>query len=69
MVNYRKMYHILCTAASEALDTLPRTEANAAGRKLLQRALYTAEELYIESSGDEDEQGQNGQVIDLRQDR
>lgn len=46
MEDYRKMYAILCAAASEALDLLEtgHTEQAAA---LLQNALLRAEELYI----------------------
>ena len=47
MPDYKKMYAILCAAASEALDALPATEENTAGRALLQQALYEAEELYV----------------------
>ena len=47
MPDYKKMYHILCAAASEALDKLPETPDNAAGRDILQNALYEAEELYL----------------------
>ncbi len=45
--DYAKMYAILCAAASEALDALPETAENAEGRRLLQAALYRAEELYV----------------------
>ena len=45
--DYAKMYAILCGAASKALDALPETPENAEGRRLLQAALYQAEELYI----------------------
>ena len=47
MVDYKKMYAILCGAASEALDALPDTPANAQGRQLLQEALLRAEEIYV----------------------
>ena len=55
MPDYEKMYHILCRAASGALDMLPDTKENAGGRILLQFALYVAEELYIRDSGEEEE--------------
>ena len=58
MPNYEKMYHILCRAASGALDMLPETAENAAGRTLLQFALYVAEEMYIRDSGEEEESGE-----------
>ena len=53
MPDYKKMYHILCAAASEALDELPDEPANAAGRKILQNALNEAEDIYIETSDEE----------------
>lgn len=49
MPDYKLMYHILCAAASRALDELPDGEDNITGRKVLQDALYEAEELYIRS--------------------
>ena len=52
MPDYQKAYHILCAAASMALDALPQTEENAAGREMLQKALYEAEEVYIETADD-----------------
>lgn len=54
MPNYERMYHILCRAASGALDMLPDTKENAPGRTLLQFALYVAEELYIRDSEEEE---------------
>ena len=47
MPDYKTMYHILCAAASKALDKLPDGPANTAGRDILQKALYEAEELYL----------------------
>ncbi len=47
MEPYAKMYAIVCHAVSRALDTLPENEENASGRRILQDALYEAEELYI----------------------
>ncbi len=49
MPDYQMMYHILCAAASRALDELPEAEDTFSGRKVLQDALYEAEELYIRS--------------------
>lgn len=43
----QKMYAVLCAAASEALDLLPDTDENRPARELLQRALYEAEEIYV----------------------
>lgn len=57
MPDYEKMYAILCAAGSEALDLLPETVENQAGREALQRALYRAEEMYIAASGDDDGAG------------
>ena len=54
MADYRKMYAILCTAGSEALDLLPETAENRAGREKLQKALYEAEEVYVASAEDGD---------------
>ncbi len=54
MADYRKMYAILCAAGSEALDLLPATAENRAGREKLQKALYEAEEVYIDSAGEEE---------------
>ena len=48
MADYKKMYYILCDAASRALDALPADPEAAA--KLLQQALDEAEETYIETS-------------------
>ena len=33
MPDYEKMYAVLCAAASDALDALPETAENAAGRR------------------------------------
>ena len=50
MEAYKKMYAILCQAASAALDVLPDTPETAQARELLQNALYEAEELFIDSA-------------------
>lgn len=42
MTDYQKMYYLLCSAASKAIDA-PAEEA----KQLLQDALHEAEELYI----------------------
>ena len=55
MPDYERMYHLMCRAASGALDMLPDTEENIPGRMLLQFALYVAEELYIRDCGEEEE--------------
>ena len=56
MTDYKQAYHILCAAASHALDVLPDTPENAAGRTVIQGALLEAEDVCIESM-DEDERG------------
>ena len=52
MVNYEKLYAILCGAASEALDLLPDTPETAAARHCLEGALEEAEETYIRNCGE-----------------
>ena len=47
MADYQHMYHILCDAASRALDAMADTAANDQARAILQSAWYEAEELYI----------------------
>ena len=54
MTDYKWAYHILCAAASHALDVLPDTPENAAGRTVIQEALLEAEDVCIETM-DEDE--------------
>ena len=46
MPDYEKMYHIVCSAASEAIDALER-EDPAAAKALLRAAMLDAEELYV----------------------
>ena len=47
-------YHILCAAASAALDELPDEPAIAAGRDILQNALNEAEDIYIDTTDEEE---------------
>ena len=42
MADYQKMYYLLCSAASKAIDAPPEEY-----KQLLQNALYEAEEIYI----------------------
>lgn len=49
MADYQKMYYILCSAASKAMDTLPENPENSAGLFILKEALEAAEECYIET--------------------
>ena len=53
MVDYQKMYYILCRAMDRALDVLPEEAAEA--RQILQQALDEAEEKYIETAEDEND--------------
>ena len=46
---YKKMYAILCCAASDAIDQLRHMPCSEAVSDLLQDALWKAEELYIDS--------------------
>lgn len=50
MPNYEKMYSLLCCAASEAIDRLPPTPENLPVVSLLQQALESTEELYIQDA-------------------
>ena len=47
MPDYQKMYHILCAAASRAVDLLPHDARCSMARRTLLDALHEAEELYI----------------------
>ena len=49
MTDYKKMYALLCRAASDALDKLPESKENTEGKELLRKALLDAEDIYIES--------------------
>ncbi len=44
---YKKMYAILCGAASDAIDLLSSPKGALQARVLLQAALLTAEEIYL----------------------
>ncbi len=44
---YKKMYAIVCAAASDALDLLPATPDCAPAAARLRQALRQAEELYV----------------------
>lgn len=60
MVDYKKMYLILCGAASDALDMLPHDEKNKTAITLLEQGLANAEELYIATAGNAEHEGQVG---------
>lgn len=55
MADYKKMYYILCAAASDALDRLPDSIENMMGRRLLQEALLEAEEVYVSGEDGDNE--------------
>ena len=50
MLDYQKMYYILCRAASGAIDKLPETKDNQEAKQILQAALLEAEEIYVSHS-------------------
>ena len=62
IMDYRKMYYILCRAISESLDLLPETVDNACGRALLQKALLEAEEVYLSDGGDRERAAEESAV-------
>ena len=47
---YKKMYAIVCGAASEAIDLLSKTGGILQAKVLLETALLSAEELYLSDS-------------------
>ena len=49
MADYQKMYYLLCSAASKAIDAPPEE-----ARLLLQNALDEAEEIYLHTREEED---------------
>ena len=49
MTEYKKMYAILCSGISEAMDLMERDSHREAYLRL-QKALYDAEDLYVESA-------------------
>ena len=55
-MDYRRMYGILCRAASAALDMLPDTPENFEARFIIQKALLEAEEVYLADGETTDEQ-------------
>lgn len=50
MADYKKMYYILCDAASKAIDASPEK-----ARQLLQNALYEAENIYTRTCEEGDQ--------------
>ena len=47
MADYQKMYYLICSAASKAIDAPPEE-----AKRLLRAALYEAEEIYIRTCGE-----------------
>ena len=47
MTDYQKMYYMICEAASKAIDA-PLGEV----KRILQKALYEAEEIYVRTCGE-----------------
>lgn len=58
MADYKKLYHIMCAAASKAMDEPP-----VQARRTLQSALDEAEELYIRTCGPDPEQMTDEAII------
>ena len=54
MVDYAKLYHIMCRAASGALEALELREENLGAINILRLALEMCENLYIRDA-DKDE--------------
>lgn len=52
--NYKKMYALMCAAASDAIDNLPKTKDNQCGIAILSAALGTAETMYLEAFENEE---------------
>lgn len=50
MADYKKMYCIICSAASEAIDAPPEK-----AKQLLQNALFEAENIYIRTCEEDEE--------------
>ena len=61
MLDYAKLYAIMCGAVSDALDVMPRTLENFSARRTLECAIERAEEYYIRNAPDaEDENDMQG---------
>lgn len=51
MADYQKMYYLICSSASKAIDAPPEE-----AKRLLQTALYEAEDIYIRTCGEDETQ-------------
>ncbi len=54
MPDYKKMYAILCGAASDAIDLLADAKNSERAKAELLRALLQAEELYLDACDEEE---------------
>ena len=50
MLDYAKLYAIMCGAVSDALNVMPRTLENYSARRALERAIESAEEYDIRNA-------------------
>ena len=50
MLDYAKLYAIMCDAVSDALDVMPRTLENFSARRTPECAIERAEEYYIRNA-------------------
>lgn len=56
MLDYAKLYVIMCGAVSDALDVMPRTLENFSARRTLECAIERAEEYYIRNAPDTEDE-------------
>lgn len=66
MIDYQKMYTILCTAVDEAIDPLEKIPLAYAEAQKLRAALLAAEEVYIATAPTDEEEKQ---IIPIRRER
>lgn len=59
MEEYRKMYSILCAAVDSVIEPLERVAEAAPWTAVLRKALLDAEEIYIESSEQDEENAEH----------
>ena len=62
MPDYKKMYAVLCTAIDREIDTLKEIPLALVSAKRLENALLEAEEIYLETSTDEESTGDEKNV-------
>lgn len=56
MLDYAKLYAIMCGAVSDALNVMPRTLENFGARRTLECAIERAEEYYIRNAPDTEDE-------------